>query len=113
MRTLALVDADGRLHVSGAPVAAGARAELEQAGRADKTGELRFAPAGEFPKAAFSDPDGGVSALKTLARTLPRGHYAALSDTPLFYTPGVIPDAFTCRQLILGKYNSGEENHAD
>ena len=113
LSALALVDADGRLHVSGVPVMAGARAELEQAGRADKTGELRFTPAGEFPKAAFSDPDGGVSALKTLASTLPRGHYAALSDTPLFYTPGVIPDAFTCRQLILGKYNSGEENHAD
>ena len=113
LSALALVDGDGRIHIAGASVMAGARAELKQAGRADKTGELRFTPAREFPKAAFSDPDGGVSALKTLARTLPRGHYAALSDTPLFYTPGVIPDAFTCRQLILGKYNSGEENHAD
>ena len=37
LSALALVDADGRLHVSGAPVAAGARAELEQAGRVPET----------------------------------------------------------------------------
>ncbi len=44
------------------------------------------------------------------SKVLIRGHYVALTDQPLFWTPGFEPDQFEVEHMVIGKYSFGGES---
>ena len=104
---LGVVDDEGRLFVTDEPVEPGARVELKLTSFRTGRSEMNWAELlNRFESSAAPEEN----FIRRNVREFARGYYVALTEEPLFYTPGFEPDQFTANHLVFGRYSfSGEE----
>lgn len=106
---LGVIDDAGRLFVTDDPVEPGARVQLKptsfRTGRSEMEWEALFK---QFERSGA--PGAEENFIRRNVREFARGYYVALTEEPLFYTPGFKPDQFEANHLVFGRYSfSGEE----
>lgn len=106
---LGVIDDAGRLFVTDDPVEPGARVQLKptsfRTGRSEMEWEALLK---QFERSGA--PGAEENFIRRNVREFARGYYVALTEEPLFYTPGFKPDQFEANHLVFGRYSfSGEE----
>ena len=91
------------------PVEPGARVQLKptsfRTGRSEMEWEALLK---QFERSGA--PGAEENFIRRNVREFARGYYVALTEEPLFYTPGFKPDQFEANHLVFGRYSfSGEE----